>query len=252
MMLSPKRQKRLAAIALLLSVSFMVFMLGGSGPVGPPYQDESLTAGPAPLLVVNQPAIREELKLTRTQVQRIRSAIDKQRPAVPGGEVPASGPRKARMGHKHQKVFLAEVLSPEQMNRLHQIILQHQGGLALNNRWTADELGLTEPQRKQAGAILEKLNRQLSLVRNPPGPERTKQVKEARAAAGTELLELLTPQQKNRWKELIGEPFAGEISVESLGWGLQGGRPPGLRPPGWVPRGEGVPGGKDSALDAPR
>jgi len=254
MQLSPTRKKWLAAVAFLLSMAFLVYVFRGSGPVGPPYRDENLTAGPEPLLVLTQPLICEELKLTAAQVQEIQATIDKQRPALPlpGDQSPAApGPRTARMGRRHQEVFLSQVLSPEQVARLQQIILQHQGGLALNHKQTADELGLTESQHKQASAVLEKLNRQLNQIRTPPGPKRTQQVKEARAAAGTELSGLLTPEQKSRWKELTGEPFTGEISLELPGWGLPpgmgpppGGLPPGLRPPpGGFPPGMGPPPG---------
>jgi hypothetical protein len=247
MPLSPTRKKRLAAAASLVAVSFMVYMVSGSGPVGPPYRDENLTAGPEPLMLVMQRSVREELKLTEAQVKQIQSALDKQSgrmgPAAKDKDKekdknPMTAPRAARMGRKHQEAFLTRVLRPKQITRLRQIILQRQGGLALNNSQAAEELGLTEEQRKKADAVLEKLVGQLSQSRNARGPEGRKQAEDARTAAGTELLALLSPEQQNRWKELIGEPFTGQIGFGPPGGGPGGpGGGPGGRPPGAEGRG---------------
>jgi hypothetical protein len=258
MELSPTRKKRLAAAGALASVSFMVYMVSGSGPVGPPYRDENLTAGPEPLMLVRVPSVRDELKLTKAQQEQIQSALDKQSGKQSGGKQgstapakkdvapkdnPFTAPRAARMGRKHQEAFLARVLRPAQATRLRQIILQRQGGLALNDSRTAEELGLSESQRRKADEILEKLTYQLAETRNARGEDGRKKVEEVRAAAGAELLGLLTPDQENRWKEMIGEPFTGEINFGPPG-GPPGGRPggpPGDRPPGDRPPGGGPP-----------
>jgi hypothetical protein len=165
------------------------------------------------------------------QSGRTRSTKDKDK-----NKDPFTAPRAARMGRKHQVAFLSQLLRPQQVTRLRQIILQRQGGLALNNNQTAQELGLTESQRQKADAVLEKLTDKLNRARNVRGPEGRKQTEEAREAAGKELLGLLTPEQQNRWKELIGEPFTGEI-----GFGPPGDRPPGGgRPPSGEGRGPGA------------
>lgn len=244
MQLSPTRQKRLAASSCLVAVSFLVYMSSGSGPQGPPYRDERLTAGPEPLMLVLQPSVHKELKLTTSQEKQIQGIMDKQsggrRPGKDRdrGKAPLTAPRVARMGRKHQEAYLARVLRPEQAARLRQIILQRQGGLALNHNQTAEALGLTEAQRRKADAILEKLIGQLNTSPNARGREGRKQAEEARKAAGEELLTLLTPEQKNRWNELTGEPFTGEITFGPRG----GGRP--APPPG---RGPGGPGGAAKA-----
>ncbi len=230
MQLSPTRKKRVAAASCLAAVSFMVYMVSGSGPVGPPYRDENLTAGPEPLMLVMQRSVREELKLTDAQVKQIQSALGKQAFGMFAAKNkkkdtdkdPMTAPRAARMGRKHQEQFLSGVLLPQQRTRLRQIILQRQGGLALNNSKTAEDLDLTETQRKKADAILAKLTVKLNRSGNVWGPEGRKKAEETRKAAGEELLGLLTPQQQNRWKELIGEPFTGEIV-----FGPPGGPPPG-------------------------
>ena len=58
------------------------------------------------------------------------------------------------------------------------------------------------------------------------GPERMEQVEKVRTDAGEKLLAALTPEQQDRWKELIGEPFKGEIRFGPPPGG-PGGRQPG-------------------------
>jgi hypothetical protein len=240
MQLSDKRKIRLAAVAALGSAAFLVYMLSGSGPVGPPFRDEALTAGPEPLRLVDQPSIRKELRLSEKQVQQIQAVVEKQSLAkgpVPGGKDAKNvkaAPKVARMGRKHQEAFLTQVLQPQQVRRLRQIVLQRQGGLALGNHQTAEELGLTEAQRKKADAIIAQLTDRLNeMPRASRGPEGRKQVEEKREAAKEELLGLLTPEQQAHWTEMLGEPLVGEIGSGPPGrpggppGGPDGGRPPG-------------------------
>jgi hypothetical protein len=143
------------------------------------------------------------------------------------------------MGRKHQEAYLAWLLQPEQAARLKQIVLQMQGGLALNNGPTAEALGLSESQRKKTDGVLEKLTNRLNQLRSVRGPDGRKQGEEARAAAGKELLALLTPEQQERWKELTGEPLTEEISFgpPPRGPGGPPGPGPGGRRPGPPPGG---------------
>jgi hypothetical protein len=146
-----------------------------------------------------------------------------------------TAPRSARMGRRHQEAVLTSVLAPEQAQRLRQIILQRQGGLALGTRQVADELAFSDSQRAQADTIVDQLNQ----ARNTGGAEWMKQAEESRKTAGENLLALLGTEQQERWKSLQGEPFTGEIR---LGRGPGGGPKGG---PGGDPR--GGPGGGPKA-----
>lgn len=242
---SDLKKTALAALAVLASAGLMVYMLSGSGRVGPPFRDPALTGGPEPLMLLNQPSVQKELRLSTKQIQLIEATVQKQfagrwrgqgsRSAAPL----TSGARGvARMGRKHQEAFVAQVLQPQQVRRLHQIVLQQQGGLALGNKQTADELALTQAQRQQADAILEKLAGDLGQeFQQRRGPEGRQRFREARQAAGEKLLALLTPEQETRWQELAGAPFTGEITfgprsapAGGRGRGSRRGEPPGGGP----------------------
>jgi hypothetical protein len=249
--LSETKKVRLASVGALASATLLLYMFTPAGPVGPPYRDESLTAGPEPMMLVQQDSIRKELQLSEEQLQQIQSAAAQQS-AGKGkgkgkgpGEADMTAPRAARMGRRHQEAFLASVLQPQQTTRLRQIILQQQKGLAVGNKRTADELGLSDSQRAQADTIVDQLALQLTQFRNSRGPDGRKQFDEARTAAGENLLGLLTADQQDRWKALLGEPFAGEIRFGPPGFGPGG---PGGGPkggPGGGPKGgpKGGPGG---------
>jgi hypothetical protein len=234
--LSDKRKARLAAVATLASVSLLLYMMTPSGPVGPPYRDESLTAGPEPLMLLNQTSVQQELRLSEVQIEQIKAVVEQQSAGKRGGKDAKdakdtkdakddmmTAPRAARMGRRHQEAFLSGVLQPAQAQRLRQIILQRQGGLALATKQTADEVGLSEAQREQADTIVAGLAAQLKQPQGARGPEGRKQLDEARDAAKDKLVGLLTAEQQARWTELAGAPFAGEIRLGPPGGGPKGG-----------------------------
>jgi hypothetical protein len=255
MQLNQKAKTWLAAGAVVASTGLIVFMLGGSGKIGPPYRNDFLVDGPEPLMLLNQPSVQKDLGLTASQIRLLEGMIQQQftwrRPAQ-GSKTDKNSPparRSARMGRKHQEVALARVLKPQQIQRLHQITLQQLGGLALGNKKTADDLQLTEAQRQKVDAVLESLTggmgqnfrpgrrpqdqQQMQELRQKMQEARQK-MQETRQKAGDELLALLTSEQESRWHELIGPPFTGEITFRPRGqW-------PGGRGGGWRRQGQNV------------
>jgi len=259
MQLSHKAKTWLATGAVVASTGLIVFMLSGSGKIGPPYRNDFLVSGPEPLMLLNQPSVQKDLGLTASQIRLLEGTIQQQftwrRPAQASQGDRTSQParRAARMGRKHQEVVLAQLLKPQQLHRLHQITLQQLGGLALGNKQTANDLQLTEAQRQKVDAVLESLTGGMGRNFRPgqsfrPGQrpqdpqqmqearqkmqESRQRVQEARQKAGDELLALLTSEQESRWQELIGPPFTGEITFRPRGqW-------PGGRGGGWRRQGQ--------------
>jgi hypothetical protein len=203
-----------------------------------------------PLMLLNQPSVQKELRLTKRQIDLIESTVQKQfagrrRGRGPDAKAQAEGTAPtataargaARMGRKHQEAFVSRLLQPQQIRRLHEITLQQQGGLALGNKQVADELQLTQAQRRQVDGILEKLADQIGQgFQQRRGPEGRQQLRESRQAVAEKLLALLTTEQENRWQELTGAPFTGEITFGPRGappggrGGSRRGGPGGVRP----------------------
>jgi putative ATP-binding cassette transporter len=96
----------------------------------------------------------------------------------------------------------AGVLTPEQRERLRQIAWQRQGGGAFDNPLVQQALKLTPAQQKALGSIIGAMRKQLrtDAGKRPAGAIR----KEALALA----LAVLDEEQKARWEQLKGKPFA--------------------------------------------
>src|SRR5262249_7541414 len=89
---------------------------------------------------------------------------------------------------------LIHQLGPEQQKRLEQIALQQAGAGAFSNPRVVTALHLTAEQKEQIRAI--------QLHRGPRGGPRRNL---------DQILALLTPEQKQEWSGLVGEPFRSEI-----------------------------------------
>jgi Spy/CpxP family protein refolding chaperone len=193
----------------------------GGGPGGGP-------GGNIGFLLQND-QIQEELKIDDAQAEEVQDLVDAQRDAMRemfrGGDFDfrsEEGRAKIREMVEEQTAKLEKdlgtVLKPEQITRLKQIGRQMQtnrpgqsGGLIQNERLT-EELGLTEAQltemRKKAPEVQEELRAE---------------IQKATKAAEEKLLSVLTPTQKAKYAELMGEPFQFDPARGGFGGRGQGG-----------------------------
>lgn len=133
-----------------------------------------------------------------------------------------------------------DLLRPNQVRRLHELDLQWRGPLALTDPKVADKLDLTPEQRTKVSEALEdyyaarqkvmlKFNGSVQKSSSPgdnapnakPTPpsalneqdmrarmaDAQKDIEQARKAAGEKALAVLTSDQRERWKTLLGQPF---------------------------------------------
>ncbi len=133
---------------------------------------------------------------------------------------------------------LEEVLLPHQMSRLSELTFQMQakrGGTQglLNNSKIKEELGLTDDQieavKEKAEEVKDKLEEQIA---------------KAREDAQNEILSVLTPEQQNKIKKMLGESFAFEENRGGFRGGRDGGGRGG-RDGGRGGRDAGARGGRD-------
>ena len=166
---------------------------------------------PASLLLTAK-GVQEELKLSPEQVRKAREAADKDRDAE---RLIESGP--ADDGDKRWRELLAEsekavaaILSPSQLKRFRQIRLQQVGTVALAVPKLADELKLTEDQRKAIKAIAEDREAKAKAViadSTLTPREVAAKISELTRAADAGVRKRLTADQRAKWEETIGEPF---------------------------------------------
>ena len=108
------------------------------------------------------------------------------------------------------------ILNADQLKRLGQICLQKQGMRALDSATPegtriAEDLGLKEDQQARINRIIKDANNWIRDARRGRdfSEEANKKVQEIDRELNAEVLAVLTSEQKTKWKEMTGKPFAG-------------------------------------------
>ena len=117
-----------------------------------------------------------------------------------------------QIAQKKLAAFLKETLRPEQLKRLRQLELQHDGAFALGHPDIGAELNITDEQRKQFVALVQEMEgkmqglmKEAQLAGNPQ-EIRPKALK-MRHEYGRRVEAILSDGQKQRWHEILGKPF---------------------------------------------
>ena len=149
---------------------------------------------------------------------------------------------------KIQEAGMSEILQPHQIKRLRQIELQLQGPRAFHDSHAADALKLSADQKRKIRAIKDeamaamfprpfgkgphgKGPRSQAQLGNESGPKKgpggkgfgpqgghgdigkPPNIEEIHKREVEQILELLTPEQKTLWQNLIGAPFQGDVRM---------------------------------------
>jgi hypothetical protein len=182
-------------------------------PLDEPSQSPGLIRfGHKPVLMLRFKAVQEELKLTPEQVQKHQKLLtgmrDQMLTLIENGER-----KKARSVVDEQEKGLRDILTPGQRKRLQQVYLQVQGLWAMTEADTAKALQLTPEQVKNLRELQAAIEKEIEKSVGQAGTRSAVQKKlaEHHAAANDKGLLLLTAAQRDKWKEMTGEPFKGEI-----------------------------------------
>jgi hypothetical protein len=174
-------------------------------------------AGRSPVLMLaTQPSVQEELKLTKEQmgkVAKIMTAVKEKAEDITETDLQARMKKAMAIFAGAEKDVLA-LLEPAQARRLRQIALQQQPlAQALARPEVAKELQLTQEQAKQVQAIRESATREMGKLSEDAASREELRKKRAEYAKRAEekVLKVLTEQQRAQWRELLGEPFKGEL-----------------------------------------
>jgi serine/threonine protein kinase len=167
--------------------------------------------------LLTQKSVQEELQLTSDQVQKINQLAEKRPPANFGKHMRFPGPPRSDDALALDQL-VADVLKPEQKHRLQQIAMQQLGTFAMGDPQIARGLGLTPEQTDRIRTLRDELRGPAGKAADAPRAERS---------INDKIMETLTDEQKTKWKEMLGEPFQGEIRLEP---------PPPPRGPGRPPR----------------
>lgn len=182
------------------------------------------TIGGGPLDLLKIEAVLKELKVTEDQARRIseldqgerdalREMLERTRSPDMDREAQAAGFR-AYLQKRNETAWesLPGVLQPDQMKRLREIYLQKQGASALFEDTVADELKLTEAQRKRLvemqTEVRDRMRAQMrELFGNPDRSGVYRKLDASREEAGQRFIAVLTETQREQFNNMKGRPF---------------------------------------------
>lgn len=159
-------------------------------------------------MLLRAEAVQKELNLTEEQVTKLEESLAP--PRNQGGQRRSFQDMTAEEREKAMEEFaartaeqekkIAEVLDEKQVARLKQIRLQASGVMAIVGDELAKELSITEEQTGKIRAAMRELRESM----RDAGPAAFGEMGEKMNA---KVMEILTEDQKAKYKEMLGEPF---------------------------------------------
>jgi hypothetical protein len=211
----------------LIVASSMVVLVGVlTARVGAEEKDrgrwEAGRHGPPALVLLDQPAIRADLRMTDDQTRAVREALVRQFAAFLEIRELAAAERARKIAelHRASEEAVARILKAEQSARFKQIALQVEGPRAFFNPETARDLGITPEQQEKMRAIHAEARQAFAkaCTEGKASPEEAaKTMTVLRRQTSEQIQGILTDAQKARWKEMTGEPVQGEIRLGRFG-----------------------------------
>jgi hypothetical protein len=238
-------------------------------PPGGPGFGAPFGMGADKLMLLSQPSVRQELKLSDKQIKQLDQRREKQRAAFDELRDLESedAAKKIAKQAKSNDAAIGKILNAEQFKRLTEISLQQRGGHALTDPEVARSLTLTGAQKNKLQDILNQSQEEMQKLfaqfggparqggrgpggqggRGPGGPggprgagpgtpeeraafeENFKKLDALRKSADEKMLVVLNEKQQTKWQSMQGEPFNGEIGPPNF---RGGDRPEGPPPDG--------------------
>ncbi len=157
--------------------------------------------------------VQRELNLTEQQKNQIRQMQENQRTAMQELRNLPPEQRRQKMQEIREKNNPTSVLNETQKKRLREIELQAMGAFALLQPDVADELKLTQEQRSKLQGIVMNSMQQLREQFQSGGfgqGQGAQQMQQLREQMEKQMLEVLTPAQRQQWQQMQGKPFQFE------------------------------------------
>jgi len=186
------------------------------------------------LFLLGQKSVQQELKLSDDQVKQASEQLDKERASAGGLRDLSREERQEKMAErtKANQAAVDAILQDDQKKRFKQISLQQRGPQAFADPQVAEALDLTADQKSKLAEIQQSGNsaRRELFQAGAGGGDREamrKKMDALRASSNEKAMDVLSSDQKEKWKALSGEPFKGEITPPPF----RGNRPAGAARP---------------------
>lgn len=169
--------------------------------------------------------VQRELNLTEQQKNQIRQMQESMRTAMQEMRGMPPQERRRKMEELRRKNDPTSVLNESQKKRLREIELQAMGPSAFLTPEVADELKLTQEQRSRLQGIVMQQMQQLREQFRGGGfgqGQGGQHFQQMRDQMEKQMLEVLTPAQRQQWQQMQGKPFQFE-GGRPMFWGGMGG-----------------------------
>jgi len=201
---------RILAMALVLSVSALWVTANTAEPIVP----EDTTVH---LLLLRQKSVQAELKVTPDLAKKIVDFTNGESAAYEKALKLGEAERNKAIDtlEKDEKMFLEANLSPDQRKRLHQIALQVTGLRQLTKPEVAKVLDLTPEQQDKFKALHAEATKAFEdIIDSKNAGEKNAKLAQLRMENHKKIEAVLTDAQKAKAREIVGEPFKGELVFE--------------------------------------
>ena len=171
----------------------------------------------AQLLLLRQKSVQKELKLTDDDVKKIMEFTNKESDEYGKALKLGANERKAKVDELEaaNKKFLEDNLSEEQRKRLAQITLQVTGLYQLGRPEVVKALNLTEEQQNKFEDLQKETRKALEeIITSTERAGKNEKLAKFREEVNKKIMAVLTDEQKAKVREIVGEPFKGEIVFE--------------------------------------
>jgi hypothetical protein len=171
----------------------------------------------AQLILLRQKSVQQELKLTPEVVKKVMDFTDKEAKAYLDDLKLKGDEREKKIDdlEKDNKKFIEDNLSADQRKRLEQIALQVTGLIQITKPETVKLLKLTDDQQAKFKELQTQARKDLEEIEDAKGKEgRNEKLAKLHEDINKKIEAVLTADQKAKVKELIGEPFKGELVFE--------------------------------------
>jgi Spy/CpxP family protein refolding chaperone len=166
--------------------------------------------------LLRRPEVQTELKITDEQKPKIETMLEQLREERQGlfqDLRDASAEERQKIMDKmyaDESKRVNAILNPDQQKRFRQISLQQEGPTAAARADVADELKLTDEQKKKVRELLVAQQEKQRELREAAGGDFQairEKMEALRKETNDKVTALLTDEQKNKWKEMVGTPF---------------------------------------------
>ena len=162
-----------------------------------------------------------ELKVTKEQQEKLDEHLRTLLPEAIRTLAKSNGARANynQKTHAEMAAVLKEILNAGQRTRLHQLELQKDG--LFGPAWNLTELQLIDGQRQQFVAPTQETQQKtqalMAAIQQGANPDEIRpKALQLRLDLEVKLESLLTDAQKNRWKEMLGQPVALDVLYGGL------------------------------------